>query len=202
MKTMRIGSGAGYSGDRIEPAVELAEKGRLRYLCFECLAERTIARENLTRQKSPDCGYTPRLVERMQPVLAPCIKNGTRIVTNMGAANPEAAGREIGRVAKDAGLGPIKCAVVTGDDVAELVRQRPDLPIMQTGEPVETLLPRMVCVCWRRSGVQRSRGGRGPGTLVRCRMTRPSTLALLPTTAVGARRTLRRWRTSCRGGHA
>ena len=28
MKTLRIGSGAGYSGDRIEPAVELAEQDR------------------------------------------------------------------------------------------------------------------------------------------------------------------------------
>ena len=43
MKTIRIGSGAGYAGDRIEPAVELAEKGELDYLVFECLAERTIA---------------------------------------------------------------------------------------------------------------------------------------------------------------
>ncbi len=37
MKTLRIGSGAGYSGDRIEPAVELAAKGELDYLVFECL---------------------------------------------------------------------------------------------------------------------------------------------------------------------
>ena len=29
MKTIRIGSGAGYAGDRIEPAVELMEKGSL-----------------------------------------------------------------------------------------------------------------------------------------------------------------------------
>jgi hypothetical protein len=42
-KSLRIGSGAGYSGDRIEPAVELAEKGEIDYLIFECLAERTIA---------------------------------------------------------------------------------------------------------------------------------------------------------------
>lgn len=142
--TLRIGAGASFADDRIDPAIDLAERGKLDYLVFECLAERTIARENLTRQKSPDRGYTPRLVERMQPVLAPCLENGTCIVTNMGAANPEAAGREIGRLARDAGLGPIRCAVVTGDDVADLVRQRPDLPIMETGEPVETLLPRMV----------------------------------------------------------
>lgn len=142
--TLRIGAGASFADDRIDPAVDLAERGELDFLVFECLAERTIARENLTRQKSPERGYTPRLVERMQPVLAPCLRNGIRIVTNMGAANPIAAGREIGRLAADAGLGPIQRAVVTGDDVAELVRQRPDLPIMETGEPVETLLPRMV----------------------------------------------------------
>jgi hypothetical protein len=29
MRRVRIGAGAGYSGDRIEPAVELAEKGDL-----------------------------------------------------------------------------------------------------------------------------------------------------------------------------
>jgi len=33
----------GFSGDRIEPAVVLAEKGELDYLILECLAERTIA---------------------------------------------------------------------------------------------------------------------------------------------------------------
>ena len=43
MRTIRIGSGAGYSGDRIEPAVELAEKGDIQYLVFECLGERTVA---------------------------------------------------------------------------------------------------------------------------------------------------------------
>ena len=46
---VRIGSGAGYAGDRWEPAVELAEKGEIDFLAFECLAERTIARENLAR---------------------------------------------------------------------------------------------------------------------------------------------------------
>jgi hypothetical protein len=34
VKTIRIGCGAGYSGDRIEPAVELATMGELDYLVF------------------------------------------------------------------------------------------------------------------------------------------------------------------------
>ena len=40
---VRIGSGAGFAGDRLEPAVILAERGELQYLGLECLAERTIA---------------------------------------------------------------------------------------------------------------------------------------------------------------
>jgi hypothetical protein len=53
MRTIRIGAGAGYSGDRIEPAVELAERGGLDYLVFECLAERTIALARQARLKDP-----------------------------------------------------------------------------------------------------------------------------------------------------
>ena len=43
MRTIRIGSGAGFSNDRVEPGIELLEKGQLDYFCLECLAERTIA---------------------------------------------------------------------------------------------------------------------------------------------------------------
>ena len=31
MRTIRIGSGAGYGGDRIEPAVAVMEKGAIQY---------------------------------------------------------------------------------------------------------------------------------------------------------------------------
>ena len=31
-KTIRIGSGAGYAGDRLEPSLELIEKGNLDYI--------------------------------------------------------------------------------------------------------------------------------------------------------------------------
>ena len=88
MRTIRIGAGAGYSGDRIEPAVELAEKGALDYLVFECLAERTIALAQQARMKDPAAGYDPLLAARMQAVLPICRANKVRIITNMGAANP------------------------------------------------------------------------------------------------------------------
>ena len=94
MRTIRIGSGAGYSGDRIEPAIELAEKGGIQYLGFECLAERTIALAQQEKAKNPDAGYDPLLDRRMRAVLAICKSRGIKIITNMGAANPEAAARK------------------------------------------------------------------------------------------------------------
>ena len=59
MRQIRIGAGAGYSGDRIEPAIELAEKGGLQYLIFECLAERTIALAQQAKLRDPAAGYDP-----------------------------------------------------------------------------------------------------------------------------------------------
>lgn len=141
--TIRVGTGAGFSDDRFEPARDLAERGEVDYLVFECLAERTIARETLSRLKNPDAGYTPYLVERFEAVLPACRKNGVRVVTNMGAANPQSAARKVREVAKSLGLGDIPVAVVTGDDVAEVIRAHPELQLMESGEPVESLLPRM-----------------------------------------------------------
>jgi hypothetical protein len=141
--TLRVGAGASFADDRFQPAVDLAERGELDYLVFECLAERTVARENLTRLKNPQEGYTPRLVERMSEVLGPIVRNKVRVITNMGAANPSAAAREVRRVAQDQGLGNVSCAVVLGDDVSDLLRKNPQLTLMESGKPLESLLPQM-----------------------------------------------------------
>ncbi|WP_369720933.1 acyclic terpene utilization AtuA family protein [Bradyrhizobium sp. LLZ17] len=122
MRTLRIGSGAGYSGDRIEPAVELAVHGKLDYLVFECLAERTIALAQAARLKDPGAGYDPLLTTRMRAVLPACRANKVRIVTNMGAANPVSAAEATRAIARELGLAGLKVAAVTGDDVLAAVR--------------------------------------------------------------------------------
>ena len=121
MRNIRLGSGAGYSGDRIEPAVELAEHGDIDYLVFECLAERTIALAQQAKQNDPGSGFDPLLEARMRAVLGVCARKSIRIVTNMGAANPVAAARRTVAVAAELGLGGLKIAAVTGDDVLHLV---------------------------------------------------------------------------------
>lgn len=138
MKTIRIGSGAGYSGDRIEPAVELAEKGKIQYLAFECLAERTIAIAQQAKLADPSKGYDPLLVERMLAVLPICVRNGVKVLTNMGAANPVSSGEKVREIARSLGLNKLKVATVTGDDVLEMVKNG-DYVIDETGVPVKSL---------------------------------------------------------------
>lgn len=121
MRSIRLGAGAGFAGDRIEPAIELARNGRLDYLVFECLAERTIALAQQARLADPSKGYDPLLERRMLAVLQPCRDAGTRIVTNMGAANPLAAAELVRDVARRQGLTGLKVAAVTGDDVLEQI---------------------------------------------------------------------------------
>src|ERR1043166_8108305 len=103
-RPVRIGCGAGFSGDRIEPAVVLAERGKLDYLVFECLAERTIAMAVRNRLEQEDGGYDPLLGERLGAVLPAAVRNNVRIISNMGAANPVAAARHAARLAHTLGL--------------------------------------------------------------------------------------------------
>ena len=122
MNTVRIGAGAGYSGDRIDPAIELAEKGSIAYLIFECLAERTIAIAQKARLLDPGAGYDPLLEERMRAVLPICAERRIRIISNMGAANPHAAAAKTRGIAQQLGLRGLRIASVTGDDVLEILR--------------------------------------------------------------------------------
>jgi hypothetical protein len=143
MKTFRIGSGAGYSGDRIDPAQELAERGRLNALVFECLAERTIALAQLRRLRDPGQGYDLLLEERMRAVLPACVRQGTTLITNMGAANPLAAGQAVLQVARELGLARLRVAVVTGDDVLPWMLAN-DVPLLDGGQSVRSLDGRLV----------------------------------------------------------
>jgi hypothetical protein len=135
--SLRIGSGAGYSGDRIDPAQALAERGDLDVLVFECLAERTIALAQLRRSREPGHGYDPLLEARLRAVLPACVRGGVTLLTNMGAANPPAAGAAALGVARELGLA-LRVAVVTGDDVLAWVRAN-DPPLLDAAGRASSL---------------------------------------------------------------
>jgi hypothetical protein len=132
--TVRLGAGAGFAGDRIDPAVDLARRGGLDFLIFECLGERTVAAAHARRLSDPSTGYDPLLAARLRAVLPHTHRGGTRVVTNSGAANPEAAGELAARVAAELGV-PSRIAVVGGDDVLDIVR-RVDPVVWETDAPL------------------------------------------------------------------
>ncbi len=135
---IRIGSGAGFSGDRLEPAVILAEQGDLDYLALECLAERTIALAQLRRRADPAQGYDPLLKRRVEMLLPVLKRRGVRLISNFGAANPLAGADVILGVARQLGL-PVKVAVVTGDDVLEKIER--DQMTLESGRPLSSYGP-------------------------------------------------------------
>lgn len=118
---VRLGCGAGFSSDRLGPAVDLAEKGRLDWLVFETIGERTLAFGHRDRKLDPRKGYNPQLAARMRGVLKAVKTHGTRIVTNMGVANVRDAGRVVVEVARALGLEGLKVAMVLGDEVTDLL---------------------------------------------------------------------------------
>ena len=144
MKKIRIGSGAGYGGDRIEPAIDLMRNGDLDYMIFECLAERTIALANLEKAKNPDLGYNHLFEYRFEKVLDEYRKgNRIKIVTNMGAANPIKAAQKLVAMAKRENLA-IKVAAVVGDDVAAILEKYQDEVILETKQPLSSIMDQVI----------------------------------------------------------
>ncbi|MUL42592.1 DUF1446 domain-containing protein [Streptomonospora sp. PA3] len=131
----RIGCGAGFAADRIEPAVDLVERGELDVIALECLGERTVALAALRKLSDPAAGYDPMLRKRMAALLEPLNRTGTRLVTNAGAADPLAAARMVRDLGAELGV-PTAVAAVTGDDVLDRI----DLsaPAWEDGAPLES----------------------------------------------------------------
>ena len=114
----RIGTGAGFAADRLDPAVDLARRGELDVMVLECLGERTVAFAHRDRMSDPRRGYNAHLDRRMRALLPACRAARTTIISNMGAANPRAAAMRTRDIARELGITGLKIACIEGDDVA------------------------------------------------------------------------------------
>jgi len=138
----RIGTGAGFSADRLEPAIDLGRRGRLDAIVLECLGERTVAFAHRDRMLDPTRGYNTLLDRRMRALLPLCAENRTVLITNMGAANPRAAAARTLAIARELGLAGLKIACIEGDDVSD--RVAPQHPLMDEPGTVSDIGRRIV----------------------------------------------------------
>lgn len=135
-----IGCGAAGEPDNPRLALHMAEHGNADYICFDNLAERTLAFAQLQKAADPSAGHSPLLRERMRLVLPVAHARGTKLVGSMGAANPTRAGDIILEEGARAGLRRLAVGVVTGDDVLDLVLGGGlDLTFWETGGGVDSL---------------------------------------------------------------
>ena len=88
--SIRLGSGSGAGGDRIDAALKLAENGEIDYLIFDAQSEKAYS-ESALRKAKGDVGYDVTLGRTLRTVLPACIKNGVKIIHNGGSADVEGA---------------------------------------------------------------------------------------------------------------
>ncbi|WP_078427444.1 acyclic terpene utilization AtuA family protein [Alkalihalobacterium alkalinitrilicum] len=120
-KTVRIGAGMGFYGDTILPALEIAKKGNVQYICFDDLAELTMAILEKDRKRDPNLGYTKDITKTMRTLLPECYKRGIKLITNAGGINPHGAAKEVKKIAEELGFHGIKIGVVTGDNIYDKI---------------------------------------------------------------------------------
>lgn len=138
-KLLRIGSGAAWWGDRVEPAQLNAEHGDLDYLCFETMAEATVSAAQVRARRDPGFpGYDTYLDDRMRAVLPACMRRGTRIVSNQGWINPQGAARRIVELLRELGIRGVKVAAVGGSLITDRVLELAPT-ILENGLPTATL---------------------------------------------------------------
>ena len=88
---VKLGGGSACPGERIEPAIELVEAGDIDYIIFDSLSESEMLAFERVKMSRPDAGYDVYTERRLRAIWPICARKGTKIIGNMGGANPKAA---------------------------------------------------------------------------------------------------------------
>jgi hypothetical protein len=128
----------------VEPAVLNADKGDLDYLCFETMAEATVSAAQVRARRDPSFpGYDTYLDDRIKGVLPGCLRRGTKIISNQGWINPDAAAERIAHWLRHYGAKGWTVASVSGSLITDRALGLTDR-ILENGQPTATLRESMV----------------------------------------------------------
>ena len=114
--TYRIGSGQGYYGDDVLRALPMITGAHVDVVCFEALAELTLAILQKDRLQNPARGYTFDIHLIARHILPEAYARKIPLITSGGGLNPMGAAEALQIAAAEAGLHGLKIAAVTGDD--------------------------------------------------------------------------------------
>ncbi|HJT59441.1 MAG TPA: acyclic terpene utilization AtuA family protein [Ktedonobacteraceae bacterium] len=147
MKSVRIAGGLGFYGDSWRPIRASIERGNVRYVASDHLAELTLAILQKDRQRDPSLGYTRDLAPMLLDLLPIAIPRGIKFILNAGGLNPMGAREVLLSALKKAGL-KLKVGVVLGDSVLERLDELQEAGVslahMDTGGDIATVRERLL----------------------------------------------------------
>src|SRR3989440_2121035 len=147
MKSVRIAGGLGFYGDSWQPIKASIERGDVRYVASDHLAELTLAILQKDRQRDPNLGYTRDLVPMLAELLPLALPRGIKFILNAGGLNPLAAREVLLTALKKFGV-KLKVGVVLGDAVIERLDELQSLGVslahMDTGQDIATVRDRLL----------------------------------------------------------
>ena len=147
-ETIRIASGQGFWGDRLQAPAEQVRRGPIDYLMLDYLAEVTMSIMQKQRSRDSSQGYARDFVPLMGDILPDCVEKNIRVVANAGGVNADGCAEAVLREARHAGLaGAAKVGVVSGDDIMdrleELIEDGHELRNMDTGAPLADVMSKI-----------------------------------------------------------
>jgi hypothetical protein len=138
---LRIGSAQGFYGDDVLKALPMIEGGHVDVVCFEALAELTLAILRNDMLKDPARGFTWDIPIIAEKILPAAFKRHIPLITSGGGLNPTGAAEVVRAKAQQLGLHGLKIATVTGDDLlpslSDLIARGEPLANIETGEPLK-----------------------------------------------------------------
>jgi hypothetical protein len=145
---IRIASGQGFWGDRLQAPAEQVRRGPIDYLMLDYLAEVTMSIMQKQRSRDPSQGYARDFVPLMGDILPDCVDRDIRVIANAGGVNTDGCAEAVLAEARKVGLGGrARVGLVSGDDIMhrldELVSRGHELRNMDTGAPLTDVLSRI-----------------------------------------------------------
>ena len=146
--SIRIASGQGFWGDRLDAPVEQVRRGPIDFLVLDYLAEVTMSILQKQRSRDPGQGYARDFVPLTREIFPDLVERGIRVVANAGGVNIEGCRDAVLGQAREAGLaGRARVGTVTGDDILDrlpdLIAAGHELANMESGEPLASVLDRV-----------------------------------------------------------
>jgi hypothetical protein len=146
--SIRIGAGQGFYGDTADGALDVARSGDVRYICFDALAELTMAILSKDRLRDPSAGYARDLPDFLERLLPVCREQGIKLITNAGGINPQGAAAAAAKVGSALGMDDLRIATVVGDGITaridELRAAGAPLRHLDTGADLDGVRSRIV----------------------------------------------------------